>query len=458
MKFKNTKAGNRVTIKLSQHARYSLVVVLLFTAISYCHAQQQRNITLKEAIDLAVKNSHVLSAGKARIDEAAALVKQAQENRLPSFGASASYLRLNNANVDVKIKSNNPSGGTTGGSPKTSQAAYGILNASYPLFTGGRLRYGIESATYLQQAAKLDVDNDKESVILNSINAFTNLYKAGAAVAIVKESLASSRHRDSTFSRLESNGLLARNDLLKAQLQTADIELSLLDAENNYQLANMNMDLLLGLPQETKLSPDFTSISIPASIKNAEDYQTMALVNRKDLQALGFRKKAVITDIKSSKTEGYPNIALTGGYIAAYIPHVVTITNAINLGLGVQYNLASLWKTNTKLLQSKARQQELLANEAQLNDAIRIEVYKDYEDYSLNQKKTDVYQYALNQATENFRITKNKYDNNLVTITDLLEAEVALLRARLNVAMGKADAISAYNKLLQSSGQLNDWH
>ena len=316
---------------------YLFITTILFSN-QYINAQDTRTITLKEAIDLTIKNSHILQAGNASINEASAAVKQAQENRLPTVGVSGSYLRLNNANVDLKTKSNNNSGGSNDNtSPKISQAAYGILNASYSIFNGGRLRYGVESATYLQQATVLDVSNNRQAVILNAINAFTNLYKAESAVDLVKENLASSRHRDSTFIRLEQNGLLARNDLLKAQLETSDIELSLLDAENNRNLANVNMNLMLGFPQSTQLVPDFNSVAAPGSIQNLEDYQTTAIKNRKDLQALELRAKAANVNIKSAKTEGLPTINLTAGYIAAYVPHVVTITNAINAGIGVQY-------------------------------------------------------------------------------------------------------------------------
>ncbi len=88
---------------------------------------------------------------------------------------------------------------------------------------------------------------------------------------------------------------------------------------------------------------------------------------------------------------------------------------------------------------------------------IRLQVNQDYQNYLLAQKKINVYQVAVDQATENFRITKNKYDNNLVTLTDLLDADVALLRTRLNLSSAQADAISAYNKLLQTTGQLSQY-
>jgi outer membrane protein len=430
-----------------------VIVVIFFAQLSM--SQEKRMLTVKEAIDLSIKNSKQLKASKARIDAAVAQVKEAEDNRLPNFNVSGSYLRLSNANIDLKTQSNNSSGGSGNTNPKISQALYGIANLSYPIYAGGRIKYGIESAKYLEEAAKLDADNDKESVILNTMNAYANLYKAGVTIDVVRESLASSRQRDTTFFRLEQNGLLARNDLLKTALQTSNIELSLLDAENNWRLANINMNLMLGLPENTELIIDTTTFQQDNSIKNIDEYEQLAIQNRKDVQALLFRKKAAGTAIKSAKTEGYPTVALTGGYIAAYVPNFITITNAINAGIGVQYNLASLWKTNTKLQQAKAREQELQANEEQLNDVIRLQVNQDYQNYLLSQKKIEVYQKALQQAAENFRITKNKYNNSLVTVTELLDADVALVQAKLNLSVSKADAIQAYNKLLYTTGLLN---
>ena len=67
---------------------------------------------------------------------------------------------------------------------------------------------------------------------------------------------------------------------------------------------------------------------------------------------------------------------------------------------------------------------------------------------------TLVYQRALEQSTENLRITKNKYNNSLATITDLLEADAALLAAKINIINSRADASLAYYKLLESAGLL----
>ena len=438
--------------------RFFGMVVYFMTSIFplLVQAQDTKPVTLKEAIDLSITNSKQLQASSARNDEAAGALKEAKDRKLPDVDISGSYLRLTNPNVSLKTKAFG-GGDSTGANqnPTVNQAMYGIVNVTLPIYAGGRIRYGIESARYLQQATMLDAEHDKEAVILNTINAYINLYKAGATVNVVRENLQQSAHQDSVFSRLEQNGLLARNDLLKSQLQTSNIELSLLDAENNRKIANVNMNLMLGLPETTTLIPDSSKFEEALSVKNLTEYETLAMQNRKDVLALKFRQKAATTGIAATKAEMYPSVAFTGGYIAADIPHVLSIYNAVTVGVGLKYNLGSLWKTKAKIDQAQAREKEIVANEAQLDDVVRLKINQDYENFLLSQKKINVYEKAVAQSTENYRITKNKYDNALVNTTDLLDANVSLLQSKINLAVAKADVVLAYNRLLATSGLLS---
>lgn len=213
---------------------------------------------------------------------------------------------------------------------------------------------------------------------------------------------------------------------------------------------------MLGLPEETVLVPDSSSLQQQSDTKSIGDWEQLALQNRKDVSALSFREKAAITSVKAVKGELYPSLALTGGYIAAYVPNLLTVTNAVNIGVGVQYNIGSLWKTKSKIQQAQARVQQVQANEDMLSDAIRLQINQAFQAVVLSRKKIEVYNKAIDQAAENYKITKNKYDNTLVTTTELLEAEVAELQSKLNYAFAKADAIVAYNKLLQAAGLLNN--
>ncbi len=425
--------------------------MLTFFIATKLQGQEIRKITLQEAIDLSISNSHLLKNNLAKIDEAVAAVKKANEKKLPDFTISGSWLYLP-ITPNIGLKTNSGSGG--GASPNVSQAMYTSTTISLPIFTAGRLNYGIESAKYLEKAARLNADENKEAIVFNSISAFSNLYKARAAVELVKEYLEQSNKRVKDFSNLEKNGLLARNDLLKAELQSSNIELTLLDVENNLQLAGVNMALMLGLPEKTILIPDSASLIKAVNTKPLEEYEQKALKERKEISSLALHKKIAEIGVKSIKADYYPGLALTGGYIAANVPGFLTISNAVNVGVGVNYSLSSIWKTKTKLAEAGARVQQVAANELMLADQIRLQVNESYQAYLLSQKRIQVYEKALVQSTENFRIIKNKYDNTLATATDLLEAEVTQLQSRLMVVGATVDAIVAYNKLLQTAGIL----
>ena len=425
--------------------------MLMFFTATKLQGQETRKITLQEAIDLSISNSHLLKNNSAKIDEAVAAVKEANEKKLPDFSISGSWLYLPiTPNISLKTNSNN--GG--GSNPSVSQAMYTSTGISMPLFTAGRLDYGIESAKYLEKAARLNADENKEAVVFNSISAFGNLYKARAAVELVKEYLEQSNKRVQDFSNLEKNGLLARNDLLKAELQSSNIELTLLDVENNLQLASVNMALMLGLPEKTILIPDSASLIKAIKAKSFEEYEQQALTERKEIGAVILHKKIAELGVKTVKADYYPGLALTAGYIAANVPGFLTITNAVNVGVGVKYDLSSIWKTKTKLAAAGAIVQQLASSELMLSDQIRLQVNETYQAYKLSEKRIQVYQKALVQSTENFRIIKNKYENTLATATDLLEAEVTQLQSRLMVVGATVDSIVAFNKLLQTTGIL----
>ena len=125
----------------------------------------------------------------------------------------------------------------------------------------------------------------------------------------------------------------------------------------------------------------------------------------------------------------------------------------MNIGLGVSYNIGSLWKGRASIKQAEAQSAQLAAQELGLDEKVRLQVNKAYLDCLSSKKKIDVYERSVDQANENYRITRNKYDNSLASTTDLLDADVAQLQAKLNYAFAKADALVTYYQLLKVTGQ-----
>lgn len=429
----------------------SLLIVTAFLVSTNAFSQQTKQLSIDEAVQLGIQNSKILQIDEAKVEQATANYIAAKNKRLPDFSISGSALALANADVNLKIGG----GGQGGSTPKANSAFYGSANMSLSIFAGGRIKYGIQSSEYLIEASKLSAENDKVAIAYNVSQAYNNLFKAQQTIKVLKENLSASQERDKTFLNLENNGVIARNDRLKANLQTSNIELQLLDAESNYEIANINMDLLLGLPDDTHIEVDPNYISDNLESENVSYFINEAYKNRNDLKAIDYQKKAAELGSKAAKSETLPTIAITAGYIAADIPKILTITNAANIGIGVQYNLANLWKKNTSLLNAEAQLKQLQATNNLLNDQIKLDVNRDFQNYILAKRKIIVLEKSVEQANENYRITKNKYNNGLETITNLLEADASQISANVSVLNAKADASLAYRKLLQTSGILS---
>src|SRR6476620_8672137 len=192
-----------------KHRLWKFLTMISFICIwgnSSLYAQEKKTLTLQEAINLSLASNKELKTNQARIEEAVAAVREATDRSLPDVNAYGSYLRLNQPSVALKSKPSSSGGGSGAAMAKPNQAMYGLVNASLPVFSGGRIKYGIESAKYLEKAIELDADNNREEVVLNTIDAYNNLYKAKAAVSLVEESLGQARARVKQFSSLEKNG------------------------------------------------------------------------------------------------------------------------------------------------------------------------------------------------------------------------------------------------------------
>jgi outer membrane protein len=167
----------------------------------------------------------------------------------------------------------------------------GQANVSLPLFSGFKLQNSIKVSDYLYQAETAKSIQTKEEIALKVVEYYANLYRAQKAVDLIKENLKSAEQRVKDFKDLEQNGIIARNDLLKAQLQQSKVQLSLDEAYKNVSVFNYYLITLLKLPEDYKIYIDehqFDNNQPINVIKNEEE----GLKNRKDLEAIHWIQKA----------------------------------------------------------------------------------------------------------------------------------------------------------------------
>jgi len=427
------------------------MVLHAFLILSFAkgNSQEKKLLTLKEAIEIAVNNSTASSIAKTKVETSKLELDIIKNNQYPSIKASGQYLRLSSAHVVSNLQSNNSSSGNS--TPlKIDQLLLGQVNASLPIFNGFKLKNSIKTSESIYRAETFSEKHSKEEIGLEVVEMFANLYKAQQMATLIADNMKTALQRVKDFTAMEQNGLIARNDLLKAQLQQSNIELSLENANKNIAIANYKLITLLKLPENTEVVIDIEAVKRDM----ASNQNNNSLGERNDLKSLEFKKMAAESGIKIAKGNYYPSLSLTGGYIAFDLNNVLTVTNAMNFGVGFTYDLSSIFKNSkqVKLAQNKAKETALALDYR--NEQVKEEVFQANENYKLSIKQSLVYDKALVQATENYRIVKDKYDNSLSTTNDLLEADYEQLQAKINQALSKADVAQKYYELQFASGKL----
>lgn len=431
--------------KIKQFVLFGIFIL----GISSIDAQEKRSLTLDEAVHLAWNKSNEVGLANAKVSSKKYELQTAKNNQYPEFRISGQYQRLANASINLKLNQNPNSGPL----PIVDQLIIGQANATLPIFAGFKVRNNIQLHENLYEAEEANSLHTKEDMAMKVINQYASLFKAQKMVALLKENQKRAEQRAHDFIELEKNEIIARNDLLKAQLQVSKIKLSIDEAINHENTINFQLITLLKLPVETRLEireSDFANFKMD----NVPTNEQPALENRKDLQAIQLQGKASKANIKLAKGNYYPTINLIGGYIALDLKNVVTVQNAMNFGLGLSYDLSSIFKNEAvvKLAESKAT--EIQNSEDMLTDYIKIEVQKAMEDYHLAIHQNEVYGESVAQSSENYRIIKDKYENGLADTNDLLEADVEQLSANINKTLAKANIIQKYYALLNATGQL----
>ncbi|MCL6460390.1 MAG: TolC family protein [Flavobacterium micromati] len=435
-------------MKVSQFVFYGI----FFIGISSVNAQEKTSLTLNEAINLAWAKSNEVTLANTKVKTKKYELQSTKNNQYPDVKLSGQYQRLANANINFKLNQNN--NGSQQAIPVVDQLMIGQLNASLPIFSGFKIRNSIVVYENLYQAEMATSSQTKEEIASRVIDYYASLYKAQKTIELLKENQKTAQQRVKDFIELEKNGIIPRNDLLKSKLQTSKIQLSLDENNNNLKIINFYLVTLLKLEPNTKLEireadfADFQMTNVPTN-------ELPALENRKDLEAIRFQGKASEANIKIAKGSYYPSIAIVGGYTALDLSNVITVQNAMNIGVGISYDLSAILKNGTLVKLAESKFLEVQNSELVLTDYIKIQVKKAIEDYDLALKQKVVYNEAAEQATENYRIVKDKYDNGLSDTNDLLEADVEQLSSKINTALAKANTIQKYYELLSVTGQLS---
>ncbi|WP_353481954.1 TolC family protein [Haliscomenobacter sp.] len=433
------------------------VIFLLVYGNTQLKAQGPRKLSLSEAVSLGLQNSKVLQISSAKLEAIHARVTQIKNQLLPSVNLSTNYTRISN-NVTPFTVRFSPSSPEVVLNPQILNQSYNRIGIQYGIFTGSRAVNTLKSTEFLEKASILDAEKDKAEVRLNLLNAYFSYSKLRASKQVLDENLKTLDSRLTDTRNFFNQGLALQNDVLKLELTQASYQQNLADVQAAIDINNFNLCLLLGLPTETQIETEQNALEAKRDVLATQTFIDEALQNRPELKAMNFRKLAGERAVEISRGNYFPVISLGANYDynlpnQRIFPQENAFKGTWAIGLTATYNLVNLYATKALIEEQKANLAQTQYQQLYLTSDIKMEVNAQVLTYQTALQKITLAQKSIDQAKENQRIMNLRYNSQVATLTELLEADGLNTQAQLNLVNAQIDAELAYAKLQKSIGQ-----
>lgn len=429
-------------------------ILILFglLLVSQCVAAQvAKKFTLSEVCELAIANSKQLKMATVGVEMSQTATQLARTALTPTLNVSVSGTYIGNGFITNRDFSNHQSVKM----PHLGNS-FGI-EASQVIFAGGAISTSIKKAELEEQLAQLNYDRNELDICFLVTGYYLDLYKLKNQCEIFEKNIEQTRLLIDQVKLKESQGMALSSDITRHELLLQNMKLALIEVENNRKIINQQMVTTLSLPEETIILPDSSVLNLDLSTVTFDKLTQLAYENLPDVKMASLSKEATVKDIRISKADYYPQIALVAansfnGPILVEVPVIDKNFNYWYVGVGLRYNIDALYKSGRKVRMANQKRTLAEYSEALTLEQTKERVYNAYVKFVETTEKLTVHETSLRLANENYRIINNRYLNELVLITEMLDASNAKLNAELQVVNAKLDVIYSYYKLQREIG------
>ncbi|CAI9672886.1 TolC family protein [Elizabethkingia anophelis] len=429
---------------------YAMAAMLLYGSL--IAAQEVRSMTADEVMTLALQNHQQLKLSEKNIYISKQQTEVTKLQKLPTITASTSQFYLGNALIIDKDFSN-----STNVAMPHYGSSYGV-QASQLIFKGGLVKKSIEMAGLREQLAELDLEKNQQDVKFLVLSNYLDVYKLKNQEQIFLNNKKLAQERLKNIQKFNQQGMVTRNEVIRGELAIKNLDQGLLTLSNNKKILNYNLDVALGLPQNTEINPTESLVGKELGL-GTDYYLQMAYQNNPQLKSANTNIAVAQKNIEIINTDKMPTLSGFGGYnmqrpITTRTPVLDMYSNSWQAGISLSYNIDNLYKTKERLkvgeLQ-KTQAQDALTLTKQNIDMMVNAAYVKYKE-SIDQAK--LMDDAQKLAEENYKITEAKYLNQLAVQAEMIDAQNQKLQAELDFVTAEINVLYQYYNLLKTTGSL----
>lgn len=331
------------------------------------------------------------------------------------------------------------------------------IDLSQPIYQGGRIRYSIEKADIEQKIAELQTLQNEADIKLALLEQYMQLFSLYKQQTVLARNIEESTKRLENIKSKKRQGLITNNDVLRSELQLTNDRLALQEVDNSLTLMSQQLDILLGLDEQTLIVPDTTLLRQINPTSDYADYLQKAYRDDWTMRRLRQETQLALNNQRLVKAEFLPQLSLyAGNTLARPITRTMAdyYNNSWNIGLTLSYPLSSLYKNRHKLEEARLNIDASQQQEELRKQSLRMEIRTALIRHQEAQDRVKALELSVRQARENYRIMRNRYFGQLSILTDLLDANSVLLDAELQLTTARARVIYTYYELQKACGLL----
>lgn len=435
-----------------------IVAALLFAVAGIQELSAQKSferviITPEEMFKLASENNKQLKLSGSGIEIAKKATETEQNSRLPSIEVTiaASYLG------DGLITDRDFTNPTTASMPHFGNSF--SLEASQVIYAGGTISNTLAKSRLQEQIAQLNFEKEEMNVRFQLIGNYLDLYKLMNEREVYLKNKEQTTFLINQIKAKQQEGMALNNDVTRHELMLQHIEFALLEIDNDCKILNDQLVTSLGLPDSTLVLPDPAILHLPLTPVTQAELLEVAEHNLPGLKTADISIAVAEKNISIAKAEYLPAIALVAGDnlngpITLEVPPINKNYHYWYAGIGITYNLASLYSADKMINLAKAQQHS--ANEAKsvIREQSVLAVKSACINYQESFDKLHTLEKSAQLAKENYEVIYHRYVNDIALITEMLDASNSELNAELQVVNATINIVFNYYHLKYISGTL----
>jgi len=454
--------SNRRTRNLSLLIPVVLIpVIMLWTPPLLAQSNRggpTRTLTLEAAIELAEAQNPTLLAAQQQIYSAEGVVLGARGAMLPT----ASFSTLWNFAEKVQVIPNPFKDFAIPGMPPPednlkldfTQDFQGSMNLDLPLATWGLVRNGYADARTALDITKNSLESSRLDIVLQVTQTFYGVLLAEEGLNVARDALAQAGRQQEIAAERLAQGAASEFDLLRAQVQVANLKPGVTRAESMIRQVRIGLNLLLGLQPDEEIRLEGELRYMPVDL-TLGDLRQRALTNRVDLQNARLGVQRAELGVKMASASRLPALLLNG--IFSFRSNDALLSDNYNdsymANLIVAFPIFDGFAARSRKQIATAGREQARIMVAQFEQVIGAEIEQALNDLQAAEESYLAQVDNVAIAERALQIAQISFENEMMTSVELMDSQLALTMARQNHFQSLYDYLIALARIEKAVGQ-----